>query len=438
MGTASRNKTVVAVIKADDWQRAVDRAEEYRRDYVTLNARDPALTTATQRLVVVIEEGVLVALCLGRSLGMSDDLDTRVRYSSIYALEEPVDAKELSTAIKEPRSRKKAEEYLSGGGVLPPATEQALFEALHLLRPETEGGLRTVLSAQQGPRVVDTDKLRSIAEQRDAVALGLEIAGFDSRLALPESSNTDLPFLAGLDDGGTSEAAIIRHDASRFEGWKLIDVTVQDVVSFEDPADPNRKVAVIYTDKEPLEKLTGTDLIYYRTSVPGYVLVQYKRMERVPDKSANERWEYRPDKQLDKDFERMRLWAIESAITSTPDWRLSQEPFYFKLVENDMRRPMGDKLVKGMYFPRTLFELLQESPTIAGPRGGKVIGWHNAGRYLEKDEFVTLLQRGWIGSTNAVTDQITQIVQQALQRKRGVVIVQDESTLGVSGQRRRK
>lgn len=197
-------------------------------------------------------------------------------------------------------------------------------------------------------------------------------------------------------------------------------------------------MTVVYTDKEPLEKLTGTDLIYYRSTHPGFVLVQYKRMERLPAQNGMAEWGYRPDSQLEKDFERMRAWLSDESTSDPDEWRLSQEPFYFKLVENNMRRPEGNKLVKGMYFPRPLFELLQHSDRIKGPRGGKVIGWRNAERYLEKDEFVSLLQRGWIGSTADVTQRLNSIVKHALERKRGVFLVRDDTDAEIANQHRKR
>lgn len=425
--TRSKDKTVIVVMPADDWTQALAIAEEYGRESLTLNVRFPSLTTVTERLVLVVGSGTVMALCLGRSLGRSGDLDTRVRYSNLFSLDVPVPVEELWDEVPDSRLRLKAQEYLSGGGVVPERTEDALMRGLIRLRPEVSSGLRRILAARKDQATVSTNRHRILAEQRDAVALALEIAGFDSRLIVPEPTDADVPFLSGLDEGGTSEAAIIRHDATHFEGWALTDTPVHDVVTLHDPAQPRRTVTVVYTDKEPLEKLTGTDLIYYRNTNPGFVLVQYKRMERLPKENTLAEWGYRPDAQLEKDFERMREWRSEESISNPDEWRLSQEPFYFKLVENNMRRPEGNKLVKGMYFPRPLFELLQDSDRIKGPRGGKIIGWQNAERYLEKDEFVSLLQRGWIGSAGDVTQRLNSIVKHALDRKRGVFVVRDDT-----------
>lgn len=435
--TRSKDKMVVVPLAVGDVGQAFAFDEEDGGHRITLNVRSPELTTATDRVVLIVGDAALLALGLGRSLGRSGDLDTKVRFTHLFELNPPVTVQELTGQIKGSTVRSKATECLLSGGVIPQQTELALLEALVRLRPEVASALRGIRAAIGGQNTVSTKRHRVLAEQRDALALGLEIAGFDSRLIVPDAVDADVPFLSGLDEGGTSEAAIIRHDAAHFDGWSQSDAPVHDVVTFQDPTQPRRKVTVVYVDKEPLEELTGTDLIYYRSTNPGFALVQYKRMERLSGSHAVGEWGYRPDGQLEKDFERMRKWISEDReIVESEQWRLSQEPFYFKLVENSMRRPHGHKLVKGMYFPRTLFEILQNSDQIIGPRGGKIIGW-NCGRYMEKDEFVSLLQRGWIGSTADVTERLTTIVREALQRKRGVVMVRDETDPETAKQHRK-
>lgn len=237
--TRSKDKTVIAVMAADDLYQARAIAEEYRRDWLSLNVRSPNLTMVTDRVVLIVGSGALMALCLGRSLGRSGDLDTRVRYSNLVLLEIALPIEELSDQIPDSRLKLKAEEYLSVGGIVPERTEQALMEALIRLRPEVPSALRRILAARRDRAAVSTNRHRIVAEQRDAVALALEIAGFDSRLIVPEPTDTDMPFLSGLDEGGTSEAAIIRHDATHFEDWPITDAPIHDVLTFHDPDNLN-------------------------------------------------------------------------------------------------------------------------------------------------------------------------------------------------------
>jgi hypothetical protein len=151
-------------------------------------------------------------------------------------------------------------------------------------------------------------------------------------------------------------------------------------------------------------------------------MVQYKRM--VDGK-------YRPDSQLDKQIRRMHDLLVGTAdqCVDIDDFRLLSSPFFIKLVESDMRRPEGNRLASGMYFPPPLFELLLGDARIEGPRGGKVITWENASRYLTNTLFLGLLKGFWIGSTKERAAQIDSHIRSSLDDQRGVVIARDDSVL---------
>ena len=70
----------------------------------------------------------------------------------------------------------------------------------------------------------------------------------------PESTDSSVPFLTGLNRRRVSEAATIRHDATVFDGWLQRESETFDVAHFQDGQDPARQVTVFYADKEPLEK----------------------------------------------------------------------------------------------------------------------------------------------------------------------------------------
>ena len=231
-------------------------------------------------------------------------------------------------------------------------------------------------------------------------------------------------------EGRASEAAIIRHDHHAFEDWPGANGRIHDVVEFVDPMDSNRRVTAIYADKEGIERVTGTDLVYYRHHEPGFVLVQYKRMEHNPSAPNGQGWGYRPDRQLDIEIERMRRIAVAGGAADISAFRLSPEPFYLKLVPWTLDRPEGNRLAKGMYFPLGLFELLLTSPDILGPMKGKRIGWHNARRHLTNTEFVGLLRQGWIGSTGDTTATIADLLEEILANDRGAVVVRNETPRG--------
>ena len=175
---------------------------------------------------------------------------------------------------------------------------------------------------------------QAIEEQRDAVALGLEIAGLNSRQLVPsaEVQTEAAPFLKAVpaDATGTSEASIIRTDARIFADWIPNDAAIHDVITFRDPRDPRRQVTVLYADKERAERVLGTDLVYYRTERPGYVVVQYKRMRHHP-RDLKAKWRFRPDGQMEEEIRRMRSLAVPPVAADADQWRLISDPFFFKL-----------------------------------------------------------------------------------------------------------
>ena len=425
----SKDRTVVVHLNDEDWRQLAWRADDYGQNAFTINLRDPDFTTQVQRIAVIVVSGNIVALGLGRSIGRSGDLDTGVRFANIHVLQPAALAAIIEKMKLNPYSS--IVTALETGGVLPPATGQKFFDALSELSPGSSKILEKIRALQHQRSGAMTDHRRLLEEQRDAVALSLEVAGIDSRRALQswEVPSDNAPFLSGLNVGGTSEASLIRHDATQFEDWLRVEGQIYDVVEFVDPNDANRKMTIAYADKEPLERVTGTDLIYYRHQNPGYVLVQYKRMKQRSGEGPPLEWLYRPDSQLTEEIRRMRQISVSGTSRGVDQWRLSQEPFYIKLCEDLMDRPEGRKLTKGMYFPLGLFEEILESPKILGPRGGKGIGWHNAQRWLSNTGFIELLREGWIGSFGDVTVHVTALVQRALEGDRGVILARDDSQL---------
>lgn len=127
------------------------------------------------------------------------------------------------------------------------------------------------------------------------------------------------------------------------------------MAAFQDADDPARRVTVIYADKEALERQTGTDLVYYRHHRPGFILVQYKRMRK---RTVGSRPSYYPDHQLDLELDRLRELPRSGRPKTVQEWRLTEDAFFLKLVAEDVRRPTENKLVRGMYLPMSLVDLL--------------------------------------------------------------------------------
>lgn len=384
----------------------------------------PARVTKTWRVGVLVFGGVVCALALIRSPRWASDFDRLVELKHFSALSPSPTLDELYEEMGE-HTGSKLLGALEWNGLVPPATARSLEQALERLAPGAQAVFSFLRAARPSTDVVDGAAIRNLREQRDACAIALEVAGLDPREHLDNLELDDTrPFLRSFTEASASEAAKIRHDAAVFEDWFPVPDDIVDVWRFQDAEDSTRRVTILYADKLPLEQVTGTDLIYYREETKAWVLVQYKRMT---EESAESGLGYRPDAQLDEELKRMALITVpDSGPDSLADARLSPEAFYIKLVEPDIRRPEGNKLAKGLYFPLSLFELVRASPAVKGPRGGVRIGWRNAGRYLDNSEFITLLKGSWIGSRGQASEVIQAVISAALEHGRAAVLAIDE------------
>lgn len=309
------------------------------------------------------------------------------------------------------------------GDAFPPVTSADLEEALERLVPGSRASLNRLFAAV---RPVDrgTGVEALVREQRDAVALALEIGGFDSRDLLDEEPSEDgsVPFLTGLARRRTTEASILRHDASALDGWLSKQSRQFDVTTFQDPTNNARRMSIFYADKEQLERQTGTDLIYYRHHRPGFILVQYKRMRTIAN---NREATYYPDDQLRKELTRFKALPRAATARHPNEWRLTEESFYVKLVADDLARPVANKLVRGMYLPGSLVDLLLAS----GDRDEIPRGWSskNLTTYLSNEEFLQLAKQGYVGTRGATTDEITRLIQSAFTEDKGVIVAVDQT-----------
>ena len=366
-----------------------------------LNLRRRSITMSSTRVTLLMIGGRLSGLALARLRGSSGSLDVRIRGTQATVLGSPIPLDPIVASLSS-QVRSRAEQVLRHGGVLTERASADIRDALIALSPALESILEqletTRLSAEDGSTARQTQH-----EGRDGLALAAEIAGLDSATVISHvgtNSDQNTPFLVNLANANTTEASIIRTDLRGFGDWEFEESDVHDVVHFVDPDDRRRRMTVVYADKESLEFTTGTDLIYYRADEPAFILVQYKRMKLSRGAPSDQKWgwSFQPDnEQLLTEIERMRAIGKSEPGTSIPGWRLSGEPFYFKLVQDGKMRLREENLSRGMYLPLDLFERILQDPPL-GPNGGVRLGWHNVKRYLSTSQFVDLARNGFIGS----------------------------------------
>lgn len=255
--------------------------------------------------------------------------------------------------------------------------------------------------------------------ERDAARLAMSIAGLDA---------ANLNRVAGISAGGflsslayeTPEDAMVSHDAARFPEWITRPGGRPDWHTFTD-GDSHLRIGNV--NKTKLENVLGVDLIYHHVEADTLVLVQYKRMK----KDGAGEWFYRPDKQLEKELERMR--RVDAAIAkddTAQTWRLHPRGCLLKLVRQPNEfDPGSDRLLQGIYLPlEYLDELLADSCTLT-ERGARRLGYNTIDRYLTNDLFVSLVRQGWIGTRGATTRAVSAIIDAAVNAGRSVVLAEE-------------
>ncbi len=375
--------------------------------------------TPTWRVALVVVEGRVVGGVVVRRWGRPGWGQDGLEITAVESIPLAIPWDHLIREFPESRRRNLDRD---DGEAFPPVTSSDLAAALERLAPGSTASLGRLFDAV---RPIDRGNgvEALVREQRDAVALALEIGGFDSRELLDQAPvSASVPFLAGLKRLRTTEAAVVRHEATAFDGWLEVEGGNFDVVTFQDPSNTARRMSIFYADKEQLERQTGTDLVYYRHHRPGFLLVQYKRMRK-----SSERREatYFPDDQLRKELARAKALPSPAAATHPNEWRLTEDCFFVKLVAEDLARPTANKLVRGMYLPGSLVELLLAS----GERDEIPKGWSakNLSTYLSNDEFLQLAKQGYVGTRGATTDEVKSLIMNAFEEDKGVIIAVDET-----------
>ena len=169
------------------------------------------------------------------------------------------------------------------------------------------------------------------ALEDSAVSLALAVFGIRPADGASAVALTDDRSAASL--VRPKEDAVIEHDARWIPGMDLFESHMTGKAVFV----RNHERLEVYTaNKRDLELLFGVDLIYFNVPRSSIVMVQYKMLQRESDPKhpdePNPEWIYRPDKQLAKEIDRMKRFAIAQG---TKPYRLNSGPFYLKFVQRD-------------------------------------------------------------------------------------------------------
>lgn len=255
--------------------------------------------------------------------------------------------------------------------------------------------------------------------QMDAIQIAIAAFGL-SKTAEPKyievkrRSETTFNYL----DGRIYEDNVIAHDAKAIPGFELIQSDVTGHAVFEKG---DETLEVFTANRGPLEKMLGVDLIYINNTRKNVVMVQYKMLEEqrfkkeVHDEFEEKDWFYRPDKQFKKEISRMAFLKTNSKPT---DYRLNNDPFYFKFFKRRHTEYMG-----GIIMPLEHLELVLKGSTGKGPKGGIRISFDSLeGRYLRETEFLYLIRSGYIGTHSEDTEHLKTIIREVSKGNKAIVL----------------
>lgn len=278
-------------------------------------------------------------------------------------------------------------------------------------------GLRARLLDSRG----DAHRL-ALSEQRDCAGLLLDIAGQDRRHLLGQADlkAPTLPrsFIDKMPPSTirTDERRILEHDMAMFADWREVDPTYTTTRTYMDGPSV---VTLLCVDSSDIERIAGVDLIYHIDTYDSLVMIQYKRMTDG---------EYTPNSRCHDQHARMRrvyeqMQAAPSEPLFEPDFRLSKNPFFFKVCDGRVPLEFNKSLIEGMYFPQEHWRYVLGPHGEDTPKYGRSVSRKTAPRWLSNTEFVDAAKKGWIGSERAAGRHWVQgLVQQCLDDDHAVVL----------------
>lgn len=348
----------------------------------------------------------------------------RLNLTEIVELSPSVRLTELLPDVPQP-IRTALSSRLMYGGKLTPNQFRALVDAA-VARGGQLGEILARYSTIRAERIkaLPPAARRELAFQKEAIGTALAITGIDRQQLQdwePPVTGRPASFLDGLARARVREDLMVVNDFAKFPGFALDRTAVTGAAVFYD--EQGTPLTVIIANRQPLEELTGADLIYCNERFNSFIMVQYKAMERGDDGEAVFRL---PNEQLAKEIARMESVLVNlgqvSEIEDCSGFRLCPNPFFLKLCSRMVLNPDDMSLVSGMYIPLDQWKLLEKSDTIRGPKGGRAITFGNIDRHLTNTEFQSLVSKAWVGTTPAQSTLLGEAIRETIESGRAAVI----------------
>lgn len=324
------------------------------------------------------------------------------------------------------------------GGAFPTGTWNSLILALKELRPAISADIDRILSLQRLSGVRLGGLPAEIAvQEREAIGISLDIfsggtglreevlsqwAPDEEDVSLNSDGETGIlkssghsSFLLGLPDRYLQEESALQHDLMNWSGATGLNQLGVSVFELG-----NRRLEVIYANRNSLETTMGVDLIYYNSLYDMFTLVQYKLMREESGEMI-----YRQDRNIHDELARMdefyEFTKVHTPYSRHEHFRLNDDGFFFKFVPNRGIQVATGELVKGMYCSREYVRFLLGPNGPKGPQDGVRISFKGAPRYLTNSQFSDHVYGGWLGSRAEQSKVIFEMVQSHLGTGRAVV-----------------
>ncbi len=242
----------------------------------------------------------------------------------------------------------------------------------------------------------------NLAYQKESLSLALKIAGLpaDDLLAWSPTDDEQQSFLDSLPGAKVTEDIMVLRDFSSFPGLpKNKNIHYASKV-FSSDSGPIIRLTVIMSNRQPLEKQTGVDLIYFNETYRSFVMVQYKAME---ERGKQKEFRWQKGDQFCKEIARTE--SVLQRLKSMPgghephSFRFTDNPFFLKFCSRVVFKPDDKKLFPGIYLPLNYWKTADVAGCFKGKYGGKVLTYDNVRRHINNTEFAGLVAKAWVGTT---------------------------------------
>lgn len=336
----------------------------------------------------------------------------RYEVSGISLLRSPVPLDDVVAKVS-PQIKPHVTPARAAKCALPEGSSDAVVRVLSELSDDAADLIGQASGHASSIRQITRARRTLLAEEKDTLGLIAEISGLGRRLGQPgralmtpaDEVDPGRTLLETVRLSYNDEDILVTRDMERFDGilGRPARRNARGVVI---PLRNGGRLTVLNTNKRDLETTKGSDLIYYQPDRHCGILVQYKRMSQDPDGG----WTYRGDDQLAAQLDSMRALKLPTEPATVGQYRLSVQPHYLKIVRPSDYDGQSTELMKGLYLPLDLVDLMHRSSADTTAAGNLRITWDDerwpTQRHLNNTDFTQLFRDGWIGSHGTTSDEI--------------------------------